>query len=108
MAELLLEGKGTMEQHPRRFEGATWKCAVQGIAPLAVVLAAGSSPALDIVMNFSSSQTANPAPSFDPNNLLLPALMANVETYYEDIFEEPGTLTISYYYADLGDTTLAD
>ncbi|MGD9126243.1 MAG: PEP-CTERM sorting domain-containing protein [Planctomycetia bacterium] len=52
--------------------------------------------AINIVPTFNSS--ASDYPSFDPDGSGLIALMGAVETYYEDIFENSGTLNVEFYY----------
>ncbi|MBN1590575.1 MAG: hypothetical protein JW888_13760 [Pirellulales bacterium] len=92
-----------MEQSKRRFDGAPWGLVGRWLCALAIVLAAGNAPALDIVTTFNSGASVYPYPSFDPDseNLKLTALMDDVEIYYQDIFEQAGTLQVEYYYQDL-------
>ena len=62
-------------------------------------------PALDIVMNFDMGASATPA--FDPMGTNLTNIMTAVETYWEDIIEDPHTLNIDFSWADLNDAQAA-
>jgi len=61
--------------------------------------------ALDIVLSFNSAVSANPAD--DPAGTLLTQHMQAVEAFYEDVFEDAHTITISYWYGNQGAGILA-
>ena len=70
---------------------------------LAVVLSGVATPAaaLNIVLNFDSGQSESP--SFDPDGSKLTTIMQAAELHYQDIIEDSHTLTINYWWEDLGD-----
>ncbi|MGD9127619.1 MAG: hypothetical protein PVH19_09595, partial [Planctomycetia bacterium] len=53
--------------------------------------------AVDIVMNLKSSTVY---PDYDSDCSKLIALMSNVATYYENIFQDSGALTVNFGYAN--------
>ncbi|MGD9127617.1 MAG: PEP-CTERM sorting domain-containing protein [Planctomycetia bacterium] len=65
----------------------------------------GHVAAVNVVMNFNSGSSDHPA--FDSDGSKLIAMMAEVETYYQAMFEDSGTLTVNYLYDDLDGSTLA-
>ncbi|MGD9125959.1 MAG: PEP-CTERM sorting domain-containing protein [Planctomycetia bacterium] len=69
-----------------------------GVA-IVVLALPGSVTAINIVMNFNTGSSAYP--TYDPDGSKLIALMGSVEDYYEDIFENSGTLTVDFYYSNI-------
>lgn len=81
------------------------------VAAVAPVLAFNRpSGAINIVLNFDAANSINPAGDAGAANLI--SLMQYVETYYQGIFEDSHTLTLTYRYANAGEFsnagTLAD
>ncbi len=70
------------------------------IVVCACLAATAPTHAINLVMNFDSTNSLQP--NFDPNGTGLTSLFNHVETYYQSIFEHSGhTLTITYRYANL-------
>ena len=65
----------------------------------------GQTMAVDVVMNFNSLLSDHPAYDSDCSKLI--AMMSAVETRYQAIFEDAGTLNVNFMYDDLGEDTLA-
>jgi len=72
---------------------------VAAVAMVLVLFCGQQASAINIVMNFNSGSSDYPA--YDPDGSKLVALMASVESYYQDIFEASGTLTVDFYYDDI-------
>lgn len=85
----------SMERSNRRSAAANWKAGAGVILGLIAALAAGTASAVNIVPIWEASDAY---PEEDPDGSAMQAMMAHVETYLEDIFEAPGTLTVYYRY----------
>src|SRR5262245_12166140 len=88
------------------FGSSTMRSLYALAASLGVVWAAASpAMAINIVPVFNAAD--NETPAFDLFNGGIQDLFDYAETYYEDIFEDPGyTLTVNFWYEDLQDTYL--
>ena len=58
--------------------------------------------ALDLVLNYQPSAPDAVSPAFDPTGVLLADVFSYVEGFYEGVFEDNHTLTINFWYADIG------
>ncbi|MGD9126245.1 MAG: PEP-CTERM sorting domain-containing protein [Planctomycetia bacterium] len=77
----------------------TWKIFAVLMFCLAIIALPHQALGINIVMNFNSGNSDYPA--YDPDGSDLIALMGAVESYYEDIFENSGTLTVDFYYDNI-------
>lgn len=73
-------------------------------AAVAAVVAGGRAQAVNLIMNFNSGASQNP--TSDPAGTNLINMMSYIEGYYEDIFQDAHTLTVNFWWDDLGGTTV--
>ena len=73
----------------------------QGAGLAVIVVGVGSQPAkaLDIVLEYNSAASDNPA--YDPDGSRLASVLESAAALYEDIIEDVHTLTIRYWWEDL-------
>ena len=66
----------------------------------ALIMLPNQALGVNVVMNFDSGSSDFPA--YDPDGSKLTTMMSSVEALYQDIFENSGTLNVTFYYDNIG------
>ena len=85
----------------------TWRrtAALAAAAALATAGLARTAGAINIVLVYNAASSTEPAG--DPTGAALTTIMQHVETFYQDVFEDSHTITINFWYENLGAPNLA-